>query len=105
MDYSRLATRTQPIVCVVCQDEVVRYQRLANPFATGYIKNMTTVKEIESALKELPDERLLEFREWYEAFDAERWDHQFQQDVEAGKLDALADEAIADFDVNRCREL
>ena len=66
---------------------------------------MTTVKEIESALKELPEERLLEFREWYEAFDAERWDQQFQQDAEAGKLDTLADEAIADFDANRCREL
>jgi hypothetical protein len=66
---------------------------------------MTTVKEIESALKELPEERLAEFRQWYEAFDAERWDQQFRQDAEAGKLDALADEAIADFDANRCREL
>ncbi|MGA0332331.1 MAG: hypothetical protein ACO3N7_03335 [Kiritimatiellia bacterium] len=66
---------------------------------------MTTVKEIESALKELPADRLAEFREWYESFDAERWDKQFQEDAEAGKLDALADEAIADFDANRCREL
>ena len=66
---------------------------------------MTTVKEIESALKDLPEERLAEFRAWYEAFDAERWDRQFEQDVEAGKLNALADEAIADFDANRCREL
>jgi hypothetical protein len=66
---------------------------------------MTTVKEIESALKDFPEERLAEFRAWYEAFDAERWDRQFEQDVEAGKLNALADEAIADFDANRCREL
>ena len=66
---------------------------------------MTAVKEIESALKDLPEERLAEFRAWYEAFDAERWDRQFEQDAEAGKLNALADEAIADFDANRCREL
>jgi len=66
---------------------------------------MTTVKEIESALKDLPEERLAEFRAWYEAFDAERWDRQFEQDAEAGKLNALADEANADFDANRYREL
>lgn len=66
---------------------------------------MTTVQDIESALKDLPEERLAEFRAWYEAFDAERWDRQFEQDAEAGKLNALADEAIADFDANRCREL
>ena len=66
---------------------------------------MANIQEIESALKELPEERLAEFRKWYEAFDAERWDRQFEQDAESGKLDALADEAITDFDANRCREL
>lgn len=66
---------------------------------------MSTIEEIESAIKELPDERLAEFRAWYAEFDAERWDSQFERDVRSGKLDALADEAIADFGANRCREL
>lgn len=66
---------------------------------------MTTVHEIESALEKLPEDHLAEFRAWFAEFDAERWDIQFEQDVHAGKLDALADEAITDFDSNRCREL
>jgi len=66
---------------------------------------MTTVEEIESALKELPESRLAEFRAWYAEFAAECWDREIEKDVHSGKLDALADEAIADFDSNRCREL
>ena len=36
------------------------------------------------------------FRRWYAAFDAETWDRQFEADVKAGKLDALADKALRD---------
>jgi hypothetical protein len=66
---------------------------------------MTTVKEIESALKSLPKDKLVEFRTWYSQFDNDRWDEQFEQDVQAGKLDNLAEEALRDFDSNRCTEL
>jgi len=31
---------------------------------------------------------------WYASFDAEAWDRQFEADVKAGKLDALADKAL-----------
>ena len=66
---------------------------------------MTSVKEIESALQELPEERLAEFRAWYAEFDAERWDRQIEQDVDSGKLDVFADDALVDFNEGRCREL
>ena len=33
------------------------------------------------------------------------WDKQFEQDVAAGRLDGLADEAIRDLREGRCREL
>jgi len=66
---------------------------------------MTTIQEIENALESLPEEKLVEFRNWYSEFDDNRWDEKFEQDVHAGKLDELAEEALRDFDSNRCTEL
>jgi hypothetical protein len=33
-------------------------------------------------------------RDWFMDFDAEAWDRQFEADVEAGKLDSLAERAL-----------
>ena len=48
---------------------------------------------------------LLAFRDWFSAFDAVAWDNHFEEDVAAGRLDALADEAIRDRREGRCRDL
>jgi hypothetical protein len=37
---------------------------------------------------------MAQLREWFAAFDAEAWDRKFEADVRAGKLDALAAEAL-----------
>jgi len=55
-----------------------------------------SLKEIEEAVASLPPAELKKFRAWYEKFDAEAWDEQIERDIEAGKLDALAEAAIAD---------
>lgn len=55
---------------------------------------MAKVEDIEKQLRELSPQELAEFREWFAAFDAEVWDRQFEADVEAGKLDALAERAL-----------
>ena len=66
---------------------------------------MSTVKEIESAVSKLSRDELQSFRSWFQEFDAEAWDKQFEQDVHAGRLDALADEALGDLRAERCKEL
>jgi hypothetical protein len=66
---------------------------------------MSTVKEIESAVSKLSRNELHSFRSWFQEFDAEAWDQQFEQDVRAGRLDALADEALGDLRAGRCKEL
>jgi hypothetical protein len=66
---------------------------------------MTTVREIEDAVARLPDSQLGEFRAWFTQFDAEAWDHEFEEDAESGKLDRLADKALADLAQGRCSEL
>jgi hypothetical protein len=66
---------------------------------------MSTISEIESAVQKLSRSDLAAFREWFLGFDAEAWDRQFEEDVNAGRLDALADEAVRDFREGRCTEL
>lgn len=66
---------------------------------------MSTVQEIQEALRRLSPEELAAFRDWYAEFDAEAWDRQFEEDVAAGRLDHLADEAIRDLREGRCTEL
>lgn len=56
---------------------------------------MSTIQEIERAVSELTPQELVEFRQWFHEFDAAEWDRQFEDDVAAGRLDALADEALA----------
>jgi hypothetical protein len=66
---------------------------------------MSSVHEIETAVSKLSRRELLAFREWFSEFDAAMWDKQFEEDVAAGHLDALADEAIGDLREARCRDL
>ena len=66
---------------------------------------MTTIQEIESAVSLLPPQELRQFCEWFEQFEAEQWDRQFSADVQAGKLDALAEKALQDHRTARCTEL
>jgi hypothetical protein len=58
---------------------------------------MSVVLEIEQAVSQLPPQDLARFREWFEEFDAKIWDKQFEEDAQSGKLDKLAQKAIADF--------
>ena len=64
-----------------------------------------TVKEIEQAVEQLTQDQLAEFRAWYEKFDAAVWDRQIEEDIVAGKLDALADATIADHQTGRTKKL
>jgi len=66
---------------------------------------MTTVQEIEKAVQHLPERKLYSFRSWFEEFDACAWDKQFEQDVQAGRLDELADQAVKDLKANKCARL
>lgn len=66
---------------------------------------MRTVQEIERAIAQLSKDQLAEFRAWYEQFNADAWGRQIEEDIAAGKLDALADAAIADHQAGRTKRL
>jgi hypothetical protein len=65
---------------------------------------MSTVHEIENAVRRLAPQELATFRAWFAEYDAEIWDRQFDEDVAAGRLDALADEALRDLREGRCTD-
>ena len=66
---------------------------------------MKTVEDIEKAVTQLAPADLDKFRAWYEAFDAQRFDERIERDARAGKLDRMADEALAEHRAGRTREL
>ncbi len=66
---------------------------------------MTTVKEIEKAIAELPPQKLSILRAWFEKFDAAIWDKQIETDVKAGKLDTMATKALDSYKKGKCKEL
>ncbi len=55
---------------------------------------MSKLENLEKQIQQLSPEELAEFRRWYAEFDADLWDRQFESDVKAGKLDALAEKAL-----------
>ena len=66
---------------------------------------MGNIQSIEKAIEDLPPAELAEFRRWFAEFDAAAWDKQLEHDASAGKLDQLANEALADFQAGSSREL
>jgi hypothetical protein len=62
---------------------------------------MSTIQEIEEAVIQLSPEQLADFRAWFAEFEAQKWDAQISDDVAAGRLDALADEALHDLRAGR----
>lgn len=65
---------------------------------------MSTIQEIQTAVSELSPKELSAFRVWFAEFDAKVWDQEFEQDVAAGRLEALAEEALRDLHEGRCTD-
>jgi len=66
---------------------------------------MSKLEILEEQIKELSREELAQFRDWLARFDAEVWDRQFEADVKAGKLDAMAEKALRDHIAGRSTKL
>ena len=65
---------------------------------------MSTIHEIEEAIRQLSPLDRAAVRDWLAEFDAMEWDHQLEADVAAGRLDWLADEARQDLKSGRCTD-
>ena len=64
-----------------------------------------SVSEIEIAITKLPAPELAQFRQWFTEFDNDAWDAQIEADAAAGKLDALAAEALEEYKAGKATEI
>lgn len=66
---------------------------------------MDKIEKIGREIKGLSPSELAAFRQWFRDFDAQVWDHQIEEDLKAGKLDALANQALKEFASGQAREM
>jgi len=59
---------------------------------------MDKVTKIGRQIQGLSKTELAAFRQWFRDFDAQAWDQQIEEDVQAGKMDTLANKALKDFE-------
>lgn len=63
------------------------------------------VKEIETAISQLPPAQVAELADWFDEFRAHLWDQQIQRDLSSGRLQSVFDEVKDDLDSGRCKPL
>jgi len=66
---------------------------------------MTKVEKIEQDIRKLDRKELLAFRRWFREYDSDEWDRQIEENVHAGKLDKLAEEALAEHRAGKSKEI
>jgi hypothetical protein len=66
---------------------------------------MSEVEQLEQKIESLSPDDLAKFRAWFLEFDERLWDAQIEADAKAGKLDGLINEALADYNTGKAREL
>lgn len=66
---------------------------------------MNSIQEIERAILQLPQPDLKVLRVWFDELEDAMWDQEFEEDVKAGRLDLLAQQALADLSAGRCTAL
>ena len=62
-------------------------------------------EKIEAEILKLSPKEFSKLADWVTELEEQRWDEQIERDVEAGKLDFLAKEALAEYASGTCREL
>ncbi|MBI4596171.1 MAG: hypothetical protein HY730_07325 [Candidatus Tectomicrobia bacterium] len=66
---------------------------------------MTIVEKLENQIRRLNRDELSAFRDWFRKYDSDEWDKEIEEDILAGKLDKLAEEAIKAHEAGRTREI
>jgi hypothetical protein len=66
---------------------------------------MTKVEKIEQDIRKLNRDELLAFRRWFPDYDSDESNRQIEEDVQAGKLDKLAEEALAEHRAGKSKEI
>jgi hypothetical protein len=66
---------------------------------------VSKVERIENEIQGLSAKELAEFRAWFLAFDWVAWDRRLERDIQTGKLDGLADEALREHAAGKTKPI
>ena len=66
---------------------------------------MTRVAKLEKEIQQLSRDELAAFRDWFRKCDSDEWDREIEKDILAGRLDGLAEEAIAAHKAGRMKAI
>ena len=66
---------------------------------------MTNIEKLEHDVQKLDREELAAFREWFRQYDDAEWDQQIEEDIREGRMDKLAEEALAEHEAGTTKEL
>lgn len=66
---------------------------------------MTNIQLIEDQIQHLDNQSFAALRNWFIEHEHSRWDRQIATDSEAGKLDFLIDEALAEHRAGKTKPL
>ncbi len=66
---------------------------------------MSRAENVENQIKELSRDELTALRELFADFDGDAWDRQMEVDINAGRLDSLAERALLDHEAGRSTKL
>jgi hypothetical protein len=64
---------------------------------------MSTVAEIEEAIKKLPPEKIWQVGNWFDEYRERLFDEQIDADAKAGRLDKMIAKAKADYRAGKAR--
>ncbi len=62
---------------------------------------MSRVQEIERAIEQLPRDEAFLLADWISSRISKEWDHEIEEDIKAGRLDHLAQQAVSEFRAGR----
>ncbi|MGO9531951.1 MAG: hypothetical protein ACLP3B_12345 [Syntrophobacteraceae bacterium] len=65
---------------------------------------MTRIQKLEQEIRKLAPSELSAFRKWFQDHDSDQWDSQIEEDALSGKLDRLAQKALADHKAGKTSE-
>jgi hypothetical protein len=80
-------------------------EELKGAFFSDIHADMTKLEKIETAIEELSPDELQQLASWFAEYHADAWDKQIEADVASGRLDGLAEKALAHHRAGRTSPL
>ena len=66
---------------------------------------MTKLEKLEREVEKLSLAEMAAFRAWFRKYDSDEWDRQIEEDIQSGKLESLAEEAVSAYKAGRTKEV